>query len=326
MNPDEMTAKAKSFITFGIIWFIGAMALWMGIGSYFWGQLPSFVNDPDNRNMFASLAYIFFTFGIIALIFLLLTIVLVLGALNKDRYDAAYNRSLGVGAIGLFFGAGAGIMLIMGAKNFLKNHPKYLATLPAPVPICERCGQPVTFDKDVGGWYCPTCKIHLTKGAPKPKAPEKPLLPPTPPPKPVQPQYYPPQQPQGYPPQQMPPKPMGPPPQGYPPQAGLPPQAPPPKPMGPPPQGYPPQGYPPQAPPPKPMAPPPQGYPPKPMAPPPQAYPPPQPPAGYPPQPMPQNVRNVTCTKCGKSFQWTVMDPNQRMAKCPWCNNDLMLQ
>ena len=73
--------------------------------------------------------------------------------------------------------------------------------------------------------------------------------------------------------------------------------------MGPPPQGYPPQQG--MAPPPKPMGPPPQGY---------------------PPQPLPPNVRNVTCSKCSKSFQWTIVDPNQRMAKCPWCNNELMLQ
>jgi DNA-directed RNA polymerase subunit RPC12/RpoP len=309
MTPEEMTAKAKNFIIFAVIWFIAAMGIWIGIGYYFWTQLPQFVNDPDNKLMYTSLAYVFFTFGFIAMIFMVLTLVLVLAALKNDKYDAAYNRSLGVGAIGLFFGVGAGIMLIIGAKNFLKNHPKYLATLPIPTPICERCGQPVTFDKDVGGWYCPTCKIHLTKGAPKPKVPEKPVLPP------VQPMQqrpvYGPQQP-GYGPQQPPagygPKPMGPPPQGYPPQQpGYGPQQPPPgygpKPMGPPPQGYPPQQG--MAPPPKPMGPPPQGY---------------------PPQPLPPNVRNVTCSKCSKSFQWTVVDPNQRLAKCPWCNNELMLQ
>ena len=316
MTPEEMTAKAKNFIIFAVIWFIAAMGIWLGIGSYFWTQLPSFVNDPDNKLMYSSLAYVFFTFGIIAMIFMILTLALVLAALKNDKYDAAYNRSLGVGAIGLFFGVGAGIMLIIGAKNFIKNHPKYLATLPIPTPICERCGQPVTFDKVVGGWYCPTCKIYLTKGAPKPKAPEKPVLPPVQPMQqrpvygPQQPPAYGPQP--GYGPQQPPPgygpKPMGPPPQGYPPQQpGYGPQQPPPgygpKPMGPPPQGYPPQQG--MAPPPKPMGPPPQGY---------------------PPQPLPPNVRNVTCSKCSKSFQWTIVDPNQRMAKCPWCNNELMLQ
>ena len=266
--------------------------IWFSLGYLFLSYYndPQYQYDTGSRDLFSTVATIFIIFGIIGFVFMVLAIVAVFAAFKKDRYDAAYNRGLLVGGIGLFFGLGAGIMLILAAKKYIKNHPKYMATLPVPTPVCERCGQPVQFDKEVGGWYCPTCKIHLTKGVPKAKAPEKPVLPQYPP------QGYPPQPkpmgppPQGYPPQ---PKPMGPPPQGYPPQ---------PKPMGPPPQGYPPQGYPPQ---PKPMGPPPQGY---------------------PPQALPPNVRNLACSRCGKTFQWTVTDPNQRMAKCPWCNNELMIQ
>jgi len=297
----------------GIVWFLMGAVVWLGLGYLFLSYYndPQFQFDTGSRSLFSTVAAIFVIFGIIAFAFLLLAIAAVFVPLKKDRYDAAYNRGLLVGGIGLFFGLGAGIMLIFAAKKYVKNHPKYMATLPVPMPICERCGQPVQFDKEVGGWYCPTCKIHLTKGVPKPKAPEKPVLPPTPQPKPMGPVYGPPQQP--YPPQGQP-KPMGPPPQGYPPQQGMAP-----KPMGPPPQGYPPQ----QGMAPKPMGPPPQGYPPqqgmapKPMGPPPQ---------GYPPQPLPPNVRVLGCSRCGKTFQWTISDPHQKMAKCPWCNNELMIQ
>jgi DNA-directed RNA polymerase subunit RPC12/RpoP len=282
-----MTAKMRTHVIIAIVIFLMAMAIWGGLGYYFYDQAndPQYEFDKPNRDLFITIAGAFFVFAVIAMIFMMLSLVLVLAALKGDRYDAAYNRSLLVGGLGVFFGMGAGVMLILGAKKYLKNHPKYLATLPVPTPICERCGQPVQFDKDVGGWYCPTCKIHLTKGVPKPKAPEKPVFP--------QVQPKPMQQPPMY--QQ------GPPPQGYAPQPGM--AAPPPKPMGPPPQGYPPQGYAPQpgmaAPPPKPM--------------------------GPPPQMPPANMRNITCGKCGKTFQWTIMDPNQRMVKCPWCNNEIGL-
>jgi DNA-directed RNA polymerase subunit RPC12/RpoP len=304
-----MASKAKTFIIVSIVWFLMAAVVWFGLGYLFLSYYndPQFQYDTGSRQLFSTVASIFIIFGIIGFVFLLLAVGAVFSPFKKDRYDAAYNRGLLVGGIGLFFGLGAGILLIFAAKKYIKNHPKYMATLPVPTPICERCGQPVQFDKEVGGWYCPTCKIHLTKGVPKPKAPEKPLFPPTMPPKPV---YAQPQQP--YAPQGQP-KPMGPPPQGYPPQ-GYPPQ---PKPMGPPPQGYPPQQG--MAPPPKPMGPPPQGYPPQ------QGMAPPPKPMG-PPQPLPPNVRVFACSRCGKTFQWTVTDPNQKMAKCPWCNNELMIQ
>ena len=289
-----MASKAKTFLIVSIVWFLIGAAVWLGLGYMFLAMYndPQYQYDTGSRSLFSTIASIFIIFGVIAFVFLLLAIAAVFLPFRKDRYDAAYNRSLLVGGIGLFFGLGAGIMLIFAAKKYIKNHPKYMATLPVPTPICERCGQPVQFDKEVGGWYCPTCKIFLTKGVPRPQAPPKPVLPPTMPPKPV---YAQPQQP--YPPQGMAPKPMGPPPQGYPPQGMQP------KPMGPPPQGYPPQ--PGMAPPPKPMGPPPQGY---------------------PPQPLPPNARVLACSRCGKTFQWTVTDPNQRMAKCPWCNNELMIQ
>jgi DNA-directed RNA polymerase subunit RPC12/RpoP len=332
-----MTNKAKKSLNIGVGWFLAATVIWGVLAYFFYRQSKDPQYNAANKSLFLSLVTVFLIFGIVALIFMILTVVLILGAMKKDRYDAAYNRGLLLGFIGLFFGLGAGAMLLAASRTHLKNHPKYLATLPVPTPICERCGQPVQFDKEVGGWYCPTCKIHLTKGVPKPRAPEKPVLPPTPPPRPGgQPPVYQPYSPQpgaappqappvSYPPQPAtapPPKPMGPPPGGYPP-----------KPMGPPPAGYPPQQG--MAPPPKPMGPPPGGYPPKPMGPPPAGYPPQQgmapppkpmgpPPAGGPPKPLPSNVKNVTCTRCGKTFYWTIVDPNARMAKCPWCNNELM--
>jgi DNA-directed RNA polymerase subunit RPC12/RpoP len=284
-----MASKAKTFLIVGIIWFLIAAAIWLGLGYMFLAMYndPQYQFDQATRGLFSTIATIFIIFGLVAFVFMVLAAGVVYAPFRKDRYDAAYNRGLLIGGIGLFFGLGAGVMLILAAKKYIKDHPKYMATLPVPTPICERCGQPVQFDKEVGGWYCPTCKIFLTKGVPKPKAPEKPLFPPTMPPKPV---YAPPQQP--YPPQGMPP-------QGYPPQQGMAP----PKPMGPPPQGYPPQQG---MAPPKPMGPPPQGYPPHP--------------------PLPPNARVLACSRCGKTFQWTVSDPNQRMAKCPWCNNELMIQ
>jgi DNA-directed RNA polymerase subunit RPC12/RpoP len=326
-----MTNKAKKSLNIGVVWFLVATILWAVLGYFFYHQSKDPQYNAANKSLFLSLVTVCLIFGLFALIFMILTVVLIIGAMKKDKYDSAYNRGLLIGFIGLFFGFGAGAMLLIAARTHLKNHPKYLATLPVPTPICERCGQPVQFDKEVGGWYCPTCKIHLTKGVPRPKAPEKPVLPPTPPPtpggqapvyQPYSPQTgsMPPQAPPaGYPPQ---PKPMGPPPGGYPP-----------KPMGPPPAGYPPQQG--TAPPPKPMGPPPGGYPPKPMGPPPAGYPPQPgtapppkpmgpPPAGGPPKPLPSNVKNVTCTRCGKTFYWTIVDPNARMAKCPWCNNELM--
>jgi DNA-directed RNA polymerase subunit RPC12/RpoP len=306
-----MASKAKTFMIVGIIWFLMAAAIWIGLGYYFFALTVDESVAQSDQQLMTAIASIFIIFGLIAFVFLVLTVAAVLGPFKKDRYDAVYNRGLLIGGIGLFFGLGAGVMLILAAKKHIKNHPKYMATLPVPTPICERCGQPVQFDKEVGGWYCPTCKIHLTKGVAKPQPPAKPVLPPTMPPKPV---YAPPQQP--YPPQGGQPKPMGPPPQGYPPQQGMAP-----KPMGPPPQGYPPQQG---MAPPKPMGPPPQGYPPQQgMAPPKPMGPPPQ---GYPPQQLPPNVRVLACSRCGKTFQWTVTDPNQRMAKCPWCNNELMIQ
>jgi DNA-directed RNA polymerase subunit RPC12/RpoP len=226
-----------------IVWFLVSMLVWLVMGYMFLAQAAEFnaQHDSASRDLFRTFAFTWIVFGIIAMIFTVICVVAILGAVNNDVYDAAYNRSILIGAVGIFFGLGAGIVLILNAKKNIKVHPKYLATLPVPTPICERCGQPVQFDKDAGGWYCPTCKIHLTKGTKKPTV-EKPILPP------------------------VAPKPR-------------------PKPMGP--------------------------YPPKPMG-----------PGGPPGGPQ---VRNVTCGNCGKTFQWNMSDPSIRMAKCPWCNNQVPL-
>jgi len=247
----EADAKVKKMTVIAVVWFLVAMLVWMVMGYMFWAQAVEFdaQHDSASRDLFKTFAYTWIVFGIMAMMFLAATAAAILGAIKNDAYAAAYNRSILIGAVGIFFGLGAGIALVLNAKKNIKVHPKYLATLPVPTPICERCGQPVQFDKDAGGWYCPTCKIHLTKGTKKTQK-EKPILPPVAPK----------------------PRPMGP----YPP-----------KPMGP--------GGPPGGPPPKPMG----------------------PPGGQ--------VRNLTCGNCGKTFQWNIADPSIRMAKCPWCNNQVPL-
>jgi DNA-directed RNA polymerase subunit RPC12/RpoP len=245
VSPEEADQKSKTFCMIALVWFIAGMAIWMGVGYFYIMQYndPQFEFDP-NRDTFLLMAALFIIFGVMSIIFGAAGFARVTGSMKLDKYDTAYNSAWLIGGIGSFFGWGAGILLILVAKNFLKNHPKYLATLPVPTPVCERCGQPVTFDKEEGGWYCPTCRIYLTKGVKAPKE-EKPILPPPPPPKPAAP---------------PPPPPRAPP--GGPPQPGM---APPPKPgMAPPPKpGMVPPPKPGMVPPPKPgMVPPPGGAPP----------------------------------------------------------------
>jgi DNA-directed RNA polymerase subunit RPC12/RpoP len=284
VSPEEADQKAKSYVTIGLVLFVVGMVIWIAIGYYFITQYndPQYQYDP-NRESYLYMAALFIIFGIISIAFGAAGFARVLGSMKADKYDVAYNSAWLIGGIGSFFGWGAGVLLILTAKNFLKNHPKYLATLPVPTPVCERCGQPVTFDKEEGGWFCPTCRIYLTKGVKAPKE-EKPVLPPPPPPKPA-------------------PKPGAPPPP--------PPGAAPPPGMRPPPKHGMPPPPPGGVPPPPGMRPPPK----------PGMMPPPKPGMAPPPGGAPPPVRNVTCSACQRTFQFNMSDPNLNVATCPWCNN-----
>jgi len=358
-TPDEMVRNASGKAMLGMVMLIVAAVVWFAIAFWFYWLVtdPTMPKDSPNKPIYWTLVVILSILGAIAVIMMGIASG-VRGLLKRNEIPKAHDRANLVGMIGLVVGLGIGGFMMILTSKALKQHPEYLASLPLPTPVCERCGEPVVFKQQEGGWFCPTCNIWLTKS----KKEEVPILggaallgpvkvqmrgqtaTPPPPPQQAQAGQYPPPPPPGQAVHHPPP----PPPQAQQP-AYHPPPPPPPAPQAPPPQA-PPVAYappPPLPPQPRPVAPPPppvQHHPapaPAPAPVPAPVYAPPPPPPGAPPMaprlpppPPPQpnapvmggpNMRTLACPNCHRGFHWDVSDPSIRVAKCSWCGNQVPL-
>lgn len=157
--PKEAERKSK----LALIWFIVSGIIYIAAGSYLYlilanARKQGITGDEMAMWSFITILYIF---GIMGILFAMLTYMLVIGKMHRDKWDSAVDTMMFLAIPGFLFGLGLSGILLFSMNKKMRKHPFYLRTLPPPTPVCERCRQPVQWMPAMKKWYCPNCKIYL---------------------------------------------------------------------------------------------------------------------------------------------------------------------
>ena len=71
VSPEEADAKIRTFTIVAIVWFLGAMGAWMGLGYMYltWSGEAAAQHDSSTAELYIGFAMTWFVIGVIAIIF-----------------------------------------------------------------------------------------------------------------------------------------------------------------------------------------------------------------------------------------------------------------